>query len=121
MTADADHMDAILYPASPAYNAGLLAVDDVHSIYYEEFGNKSGIPIVYLHGGPGFGASPYFHRFFDPAAFRIVVYDQRGAPRTNHPGETKNNSPASTNGMSMAAHGVPPCRCFTPSRIRTKC
>jgi len=89
----ASELDALLYPASSPYNAGFLKVDELHSIWFDEYGNKNGIPIVYLHGGPGFGAAPYFHRFFDPAAFRIITYDQRGAPRSSHPGEVKNNSP----------------------------
>lgn len=87
-------IDDILYPASSPYNEGDLKVDDLHAIHYAEHGNPKGIPIVYLHGGPGFGYSDYFHRFFDPRAFRIIVYDQRGAPRSSAPGEIRNNSPA---------------------------
>ena len=81
------------YPASTPYNKGHLDVGDGHRIYYEEFGNPQGEPIVYLHGGPGAGHGPNFHRYFDPEAFRIIIYDQRGAGQSVPFGETKNNSP----------------------------
>lgn len=90
----ASDLDKILYPSSDPSNEGMLTVDDLHAIHYCAYGNPQGIPIVYLHGGPGSGASPYFHRFFDPDAFRIIVYDQRGAPKSSAPGETRNNTPA---------------------------
>lgn len=86
-------IDRILYPSSNPFNEGMLKVDALHAIHYREYGNPEGIPIVYLHGGPGFGAAPYFHRFFDPDAFRIIVYDQRGAPKSSAPGETRSNTP----------------------------
>lgn len=78
-----DEKDAILYPEIKPYNTGDLDVGDGHKIHYEEYGNPKGIPIVYLHGGPGAGSAPYFHRFFDPEAFRIIVYDQRSAPKSS--------------------------------------
>lgn len=87
-------MEEFLYPASQPRHQGPLRVSAEHEIFYDEYGNPDGIPIVYLHGGPGFGASPYFHRFFDPKAFRIITYDQRGAPRSSHPGKTEDNGPA---------------------------
>lgn len=87
-------MEEFLYPASLPRYQGPLQVSEGHSIFYDEYGNPEGIPIVYLHGGPGFGASPYFHRFFDPKAFRIITYDQRGAPRSSQPGKTEDNGPA---------------------------
>ena len=59
----------------------MLALDPVHSMYWEESGNPDGIPVVFLHGGPGGGSTPRHRRFFDPADYRIVVYDQRGAGR----------------------------------------
>ncbi|MBI3442120.1 MAG: prolyl aminopeptidase [Proteobacteria bacterium] len=87
-------MDKILYPESKPFNEGELAVDAIHTIRYKEYGNKNGIPVVYLHGGPAAGCAPYFHRFFDPDAFHIIIYDQRGAPLSTPPAETTNNSPA---------------------------
>lgn len=90
----ADDKDAILYPASKPFNEGDLDVGDGHKLHYQQFGNPDGIPVVYLHGGPGAGSAPYFHRFFDPAVFNIVIYDQRGAPASNPPGDINANSPA---------------------------
>jgi prolyl aminopeptidase len=57
----------------------MLKVDDVHTIYYEESGNPNGIPVVFLHGGPGGGTSPAGRRYFDPEAYRIILLDQRGS------------------------------------------
>lgn len=84
---------ANLYPASKPYNEGFLKVDGTHSLFYQEFGNPNGIPVVYLHGGPGGGSPGYAHQFFDPAVFRVIVYDQRGAGKSTPFGETKDNSP----------------------------
>lgn len=71
---------AVLYPETAPFNSGKLEVGDGHALAYLEYGNPGGIPVVYLHGGPGAGTAPYYARYFDPAAFRIVTYDQRGAP-----------------------------------------
>jgi proline iminopeptidase len=81
------------YPASTPYNKAYLRVDARHELYYEEFGNPAGIPVVYLHGGPGGGHGPNFHRFFDPAAFRIVIYDQRGAGQSKPFADITDNTP----------------------------
>jgi proline iminopeptidase len=67
-------------------------VDDVHRLYWEVSGNPQGVPVVFLHGGPGGGASPGHRRFFDPAFYRIVVFDQRGAGRSQPLGELKDNT-----------------------------
>jgi len=71
-----------LYPASRARRSGWLRVSDVHEIFWEEYGNPHGKPAVFLHGGPGAGADKRAHRFFDPDAYRIVVFDQRGCGRS---------------------------------------
>lgn len=81
-----------LYPNIEPYNSGTFEPDDLHSIYYEECGNAEGIPVVFLHGGPGSGAAPVHRRFFDPAAYRIVILDQRGCGRSDPAGETENNT-----------------------------
>lgn len=81
------------YPASTPYKTGYLKVDPVHDLYYEEFGNPNGVPIVYLHGGPGGGHGPNFHRFFDPTYFRIIIYDQRGAGQSKPFCNLTNNTP----------------------------
>ncbi len=70
----------------------MLKVDDVHTLYWEECGNPQGVPVVFLHGGPGAGASPTHRRFFDPQEWRIIIFDQRGAGRSVPLGETRNNT-----------------------------
>ncbi len=71
-----------LYPAIEPYDHGHLAVDGHHEIYYEQCGNPDGKPVVFVHGGPGGGAGEDYRRFFDPAAYRIVLFDQRGCKRS---------------------------------------
>ena len=92
--------ESTIFPEAQPFNTGHLLVDPDtgQSLYFEEFGRSdwkaAGIrTVVYLHGGPGAGQSPYFHRFFDPAEFHIVVYDQRGAPKSARPALTQNNTP----------------------------
>ncbi|HXZ48408.1 MAG TPA: prolyl aminopeptidase [Usitatibacter sp.] len=71
-----------LFPPIEPSRTGMLALDAPHRMYYEETGNPRGVPVVFLHGGPGAGSSPVHRQFFDPAYYRIVVYDQRGAGRS---------------------------------------
>lgn len=71
-----------LYPQSEPYESGLLDVGDGHRVYWECCGNPSGRPALFLHGGPGSGCTPGQRRFFDPDAFRAVLFDQRGAGRS---------------------------------------
>ena len=70
------------YPAIEPYRTHRLPVDPPHVLHIEECGNPAGIPVLFLHGGPGAGCEPYHRRFFDPAAYRIVLFDQRGAGRS---------------------------------------
>ena len=81
-----------LYPEIEPYQTGRLAVDDRHSLYWEQSGNPAGVPVVFLHGGPGAGASGAQRRFFDPAHYRIVIFDQRGAGRSTPLGELVDNT-----------------------------
>ena len=67
-----------LYPAIEPHASGHLDVGDGQQIYWECSGNPDGKPAVFLHGGPGGGTSPFQRQFFDPAAYRIVLFDQRG-------------------------------------------
>ena len=71
-----------LYPSIEPFDSGYLAVGDGHEIYYEQSGNPRGKPTVFVHGGPGAGGDVNARRFFDPAAYRVVVFDQRGAGRS---------------------------------------
>lgn len=70
------------YPPIEPYRSGWLRVSPVHEIYWEECGNPRGKPAIFVHGGPGAGASASSRRFFDPERYRIVVFDQRGAGRS---------------------------------------
>ena len=76
-----------LYPTLEVRHSEMLKVSPLHTIYVEESGNAFGRPVVALHGGPGGGLSPEMRRFFDPARYRIVIYDQRGAGRSRPLGE----------------------------------
>jgi proline iminopeptidase len=71
-----------LYPPIEPYEDGKLAVSPVHTLHYELCGSPDGTPVVFLHGGPGGGTVPEHRRFFDPSAYRIVLFDQRGAGRS---------------------------------------
>ncbi len=71
-----------LYPEIEPYKTGRLKVSPVHELYWEESGNPNGKPVVFLHGGPGGGTEPKHRRYFDPAAYRIVLLDQRGCGRS---------------------------------------
>jgi len=81
-----------LYPHVSAYKSGMLDVDPIHTLYWEESGNAKGIPVVFFHGGPGAGTVPENRRFFDPSSYRIILFDQRGSGRSTPLGETKNNT-----------------------------
>lgn len=71
-----------LFPDIKPYATHEIAVDPPHLLYVEESGNPDGLPVVFLHGGPGAGSQPGHRCFFDPARYRIVVFDQRGAGRS---------------------------------------
>lgn len=71
-----------LFPEIASRRNGYLDVGDGHSLYWEESGAREGIPVVFLHGGPGSRTSPTQRRFFDPRAYRIILFDQRGAGRS---------------------------------------
>lgn len=81
-----------LFPPIVPYSQGFLAVDDTHTIYWEQSGNPDGVPILVVHGGPGAGATSVHRRFFDPEFYRIIIFDQRGAGRSQPLGSLKNNT-----------------------------
>ena len=81
-----------LYPECAQYRDEMLKVSDIHHIYYEECGNANGVPVVFLHGGPGSGCNPTQRRFFDPSYYRIVLFDQRGCGRSTPQGEVTDNT-----------------------------
>lgn len=80
----------LFFPLEP-YQTGRLKVDDLHTLYWEQSGNPEGVPVLFLHGGPGAGASPTHRRFFDPTFYRIIILDQRGAGRSTPLGELTDN------------------------------
>lgn len=82
-----------LYPEIDAAAIHRIGVGDGHELYVEECGNLGGIPALFLHGGPGAGIEPYHRRFFDPARYRTVLFDQRGSGRsTPHAGLEANDT-----------------------------
>ncbi len=78
----------------PVRDEGFLDVGEGHRIRYAQYGNPSGIPAVSLHGGPASGASPRLATFFDPARFRVVLFDQRGCGASLPPGSVAANTTA---------------------------
>jgi len=83
-----------LYPVSQNPKIGTLSVGGGHELYYEESGNENGQPALFLHGGPAAGTSSTQRGFFDPAQYRIVLFDQRGAGKSKPAGEIANNTTA---------------------------
>ncbi|MDO1509074.1 MULTISPECIES: prolyl aminopeptidase [unclassified Neisseria] len=81
-----------MYPIQEPYKSGLLKVSAIHQIYWEESGNPHGIPVIFLHGGPGAGASPKARGFFNPDKYRVVIIDQRGCGRSLPYAETYENT-----------------------------
>ncbi len=71
-----------LYPPIDPFDQRVIDMGDGHRIYVEQCGNPDGIPVVVLHGGPGGGCSPAMRRYFDPSAFRVILFDQRGCGRS---------------------------------------
>lgn len=70
------------YPSIDPYDRQMLDVGDGHTVYVEQSGNPRGIPVIVFHGGPGGGSSPAMRRFFNPSAYRIILFDQRGCGRS---------------------------------------
>ena len=81
-----------LYPEIESFDSGFLKVSSLHTIYYEQSGNPKGKPVVFVHGGPGGGTSPKCRRFFDPAVYRIVLFDQRGCGKSTPHAELADNT-----------------------------
>jgi len=71
-----------LYPPVEPFDQRMIDVGHGHRIYIEQCGNPSGVPVLVLHGGPGGGCSPAMRRYFDPAVYRVILFDQRGCGRS---------------------------------------
>jgi len=85
--------ESALFPVIEPYQSGWLKVDDIHEIYWEQSGNPQGVPVALLHGGPGSGFRAWHRQLFDPAHYRIILFDQRGAGLSHPLGETRANTP----------------------------
>lgn len=81
-----------LFPEIMPYEQGVLKLDSTHAMYWEQSGNPSGAPVVFLHGGPGAGCVANHRRFFDPAHYRIILFDQRGAGKSTPYAEVRDNT-----------------------------
>ncbi|MBK6314457.1 MAG: prolyl aminopeptidase [Blastocatellia bacterium] len=81
-----------LYPPIEPYDTGMLPVSPVHTLYYEQSGNPDGTPVVFLHGGPGGGTKADYRQYFDPQAYRIVLFDQRGSGQSTPHANLEDNT-----------------------------
>lgn len=81
-----------LYPEIEPYDTGQIRVSDVHQLYYEQCGTPNGKPVVFLHGGPGAGLISDYRRFFDPSAYRIILFEQRGSGRSTPHASLEDNT-----------------------------
>jgi proline iminopeptidase len=81
-----------LYPEIEPFRTGRLRVSELHDLYFEESGNPTGKPAIFLHGGPGGGTDPKMRRFFDPSVYRIVLFDQRGCGKSTPHAELRENT-----------------------------
>ncbi|MFO7578848.1 MAG: prolyl aminopeptidase [Nitrosomonas halophila] len=81
-----------LFPHIEPFEQGMLPLDSIHTMYWEQSGKPDGVPVLFLHGGPGAGSTPAHRQFFDPGHYRIIIYDQRGAGRSTPLGETRDNT-----------------------------
>ena len=85
-------LDRELYPIIAPYAFGYYDTNDGHSIHWETVGVENGIPVIFLHGGPGGGLSPNFRRFFDPNYFKVLLFDQRGCGKSSPTASMDNNT-----------------------------
>ena len=87
-------LDDTLHRPSEPLRSGHLTVDDLHTLYWETCGHPGGLPVLFLHGGPGAGISPTSRRYFDPDRYHVVLFDQRGAGQSTPLGEYRQNTTA---------------------------
>ena len=92
---------AYLYPKIEPYEHGMLAVGDNNLVYWEICGNPHGKPAIVLHGGPGSGCTEWHRRLFDPTAYRVVLFDQRGCGRSTPHASAPDTNLASNNTWNL--------------------
>ena len=80
------------FPPIDPFRIGHLKVSDLHTLYYEQVGNPNGIPVIFLHGGPGGGISADHRRYFDPHVYHIILFDQRGSGKSRPVAELRENT-----------------------------
>jgi proline iminopeptidase len=81
-----------LYPPIDPFDQRVIDMGDGHRVYVEQCGNPDGVPVLVLHGGPGGGCSPAMRRYFDPAVYRVVLFDQRGCGRSRPHASVEHNT-----------------------------
>lgn len=81
-----------LFPEISPFRTQMIAVDSIHTLYLEQCGNPAGIPVLFLHGGPGAGTTPTHRRFFDPKRYHIILFDQRGCGKSTPHAELRDNT-----------------------------
>ncbi len=81
-----------LFASLEPFDTFRLTVSGLHELHVEQAGNPYGPPVIFFHGGPGAGISPLHRRFFDPAFWRVILFDQRGSGRSTPLGETRENT-----------------------------
>ena len=84
------------YPPIEPFDSGCFEADAPHRLYYEQCGNPDGDPVLFLHGGPGAGCTPFDRCFFDPEYFRVILLDQRGSGRSQPVGDLTDNNMSAT-------------------------
>ena len=87
-----ENIDDVLYPPLEPSKTGMLQVSDLHTVYWEESGNATGLPVIVLHGGPGGGSQAVYRQYFDPTKYRIVMMDQRGCGKSTPHAELEDNN-----------------------------
>ena len=80
------------YNIKKPFDTHHISVSDTHKLSIEEYGNKNGIPLIFLHGGPGAGASSTYQKYFNPEKYRLIMFDQRGCGKSKPYGEVSQNS-----------------------------
>lgn len=80
------------YTHEKAYDSGFLKVSEIHRLHYQQYGNPSGAPVVFLHGGPGGQTTPSNTTFFDPTFYRVILFDQRGSGKSEPAAELRENT-----------------------------
>jgi proline iminopeptidase len=80
------------YNINEPFDTHHIRVSDIHELSIKEYGNKNGVPLIFLHGGPGAGVSSIYQKYFNPEKYRLIMFDQRGCGKSKPYGEVSQNS-----------------------------